>query len=172
MIKGESLMNKIIYVDMYFRCTGVKNGRDEFLRANASGIIFGSLTEEYYTEIKKGIVEKYKADGYQILEVECCSKKEYTECGSDEEILDAPLGYIEIYLSTVYEMDGKEQYDFVAWKSDFNTFFDESLWDGFASAIKREHEKTGCTNIRIHPVTKEIYEKYKGTEEFAITWEE
>ena len=69
-------------------------------------------------------------------------------------------------------MDGKEQYDFVAWKSDFNTFFDESLWDGFASAIKREHEKTGCTNIKIHPVTKEIYEKYKGTEEFAITWEE
>lgn len=166
-------MNKIIYVNMYFRCTGVKNGNKEFLRANASGIIFGSLTKEYYDEIKKGIVKKYEEDGYQILNIESCSKMEYTECGKDEEVLsENPLGYMKIYLSAVYEKDGEEQYDFVALSSDFNEFFEENLWDEIADIIKKHHEENGCTNTVIYPVTKEIYEKYGGAEKVSKTWEE
>lgn len=164
-------MNKIIYIDMYFRCTGVKNGKEEFLRANASGIIFGSLTEEYYDEVKKGIVKKYETDGYHILAVESCSKEEYTECGKDEEILEAPLGYMEIYVSAVYEKDGEEQYDFVALDCDFNRFFDENLWDSIANTMKRKHEESGCKKVRVYPVTRDVYEKYKGPEAVSMSWE-
>lgn len=167
-------MNKLIYVDMYFRCTARQNGDQVYLRANVSGTINGALTKEYYDSLKEEIRKKYEKDGYDVETVENCSKEEYYECSDTEIIITkAPIGYLQIFIGILTEKDGKEEFATPSLNCDFSRFFDESLWDLVAMRMAKEYEASGYHNVRAYSISKDVYDKYKSDDVmFQESWNE
>lgn len=154
-------MSKLIYVDMYFRCTAKKDEDVVYLRANVSGTVDGALTKEYYDDMKREIREKYEADSYKVEKIESCSKEEYYECSESEEIIsEDPIGYLQIYIGIFTEKDGREEFAASCLDCDFNRFFDEELWDLVAARMVREYEANGYENVRACSITKDVHNQY------------